>query len=75
MEHRMLLCRVEGKIPLGSQVAVHLALEGVKRTAETTLTEGQRLEAELFGRCCDSEDFRKGVKALLTKRKPLFKGR
>jgi enoyl-CoA hydratase len=37
--------------------------------------EGMRAEADLFGACCGSEDFREGTAAFLQKRKPGFKGR
>ncbi len=55
------------------QLAVRMALKAVNITAEATLSDGQQLEASLFGVCCDSEDFREGTTAFLEKRKPRFK--
>lgn len=57
------------------QVAIRMALKAVNITEETTLSEGERLEASLFSVCCDSEDFREGTAAFLEKRKPVFKNR
>lgn len=57
------------------QVAVRLALKAVNATQEFSLASGQTFEAELFGRCCASEDFKEGTSAFLEKRKPAFKGK
>lgn len=54
------------------QIAVRLAIKAVNMTEETNLTDGQELEATLFGLCCATEDFREGVTAFLEKRKPSF---
>ncbi|MGB2868208.1 MAG: enoyl-CoA hydratase-related protein [Bacteroidota bacterium] len=63
------------KIITKGPLAVRLALKAVNMTDETNLTDGQALEASLFGLCCDSEDFKEGTKAFLEKRKPVFKGK
>ncbi len=63
------------KIISRGQVAVKLALEAVNATQKLPLNQGQSLEAELFGRCCASEDFKEGTTAFLEKRKPVFRNR
>lgn len=57
------------------QLAIRMALKAVNMTQETTLSDGQKLEASLFGVCCDSEDFKEGTTAFLEKRKPVFKNK
>jgi enoyl-CoA hydratase len=57
------------------QVAVRAALEAVNAADALPLPEGLRNEADLFGRCCGSEDFREGTRAFLEKRKPAFRNR
>ena len=63
------------KIISKGQVAVRLALLAVNATQEVSLASGQTFEAELFGRCCTSEDFKEGTNAFLEKRKPAFKNK
>ncbi len=63
------------KILAKGQIAVRLALKAVNMVNETNLTDGQALEASLFGVCCGSEDFKEGTKAFLEKRKPEFKNK
>jgi enoyl-CoA hydratase len=55
--------------------ALAFALRAVGASGETTLSEGLRREADLFGSCCATEDFREGTTAFLQKRKPVFRGR
>lgn len=57
------------------QVALRAALEALNAVDNLPLSEGLRKEAELFGRCCASEDFKEGTTAFLQKRKPAFKNR
>jgi enoyl-CoA hydratase/carnithine racemase len=57
------------------QIAIRMALKAVNMTEETNLTDGQRLEASLFGVCCDTADMKEGTKAFLEKRKPVFTGK
>ncbi len=66
---------VAQKIRSKGQVAIRLALKAVNMTRETNLTDGQELEASLFGICCGSEDFKEGTTAFLQKRKPQFHSR
>lgn len=68
------VCRaLAQKILSKGQIAVRMALKAVQMTQETTLTDGQELEASLFGVCCGTDDFREGTKAFLEKRKPVFR--
>lgn len=63
------------KIQSKGQIAVRLSLKALNATQESTLSEGLALEAELFGECCGSEDFKEGTSAFLEKRKPAFKNK
>jgi enoyl-CoA hydratase len=63
------------KIIAKGQFAVKRALIAINAADETSLASGQSLEAELFGRCCASEDFKEGTAAFLEKRKPVFRNK
>ena len=56
-------------------LAVRACLEAVTRGARLPLAEGLALEAELFARLFSTEDVREGTRAVLEKRRPVFKGR
>jgi enoyl-CoA hydratase len=67
--------RVATTILSKGQVAIRMALKAVNMAHETTLSDGQALEATLFGVCCGTEDFKEGTQAFLQKRKPEFKNK
>lgn len=55
--------------------AVALAKRALWTAAEMPLSEGLEREAELFGEVCGTEDKAEGIRALLEKRRPNFKGK
>lgn len=60
------------KIATKGMKSIALAIEAVNRGLETTMDEGQKIEAELFGKVCETHDMKEGVSAFLEKRKPEF---
>jgi enoyl-CoA hydratase len=56
-------------------LAVAGCLEAIERGGKVGLVEGLRIEAEIFGRMCGTEDKREGVTAFLEKRGAAWKGR
>ena len=60
------------KITSKGQAAVRMALETIVAAGEMNRSEGLKLEAELFGDCCGTDDFKEGTSAFLEKRKPRF---
>jgi enoyl-CoA hydratase len=63
------------KIMVNAPLAVGYCLEAVHRGMEMSLTEGQFLEATMFGMCFSTEDVEEGTEAFLEKREPNFKGK
>ena len=63
------------KIIANAPLAVQYAMDAVNQGTEITLKEGLQMEAELFGRCCRTEDKKEGTTAFLEKRPAQFKGR
>ena len=65
---------IAGKILKVGPLAVRLAKQSVNQGLDLSLEEGQKLEAKLFAKLCDSEDQKEGAMAFLEKRPPNFKG-
>jgi enoyl-CoA hydratase len=63
------------KIIANGPIAVQYCLEAVHRGTEMTLSEGQFVEATMFGMCFATEDAEEGTEAFLEKREPNFKGK
>lgn len=55
-------------------IALARAIEAVDVGLDTTLEDGLRLEARLFGSLEETEDMREGTKAFIEKRPPVFRG-
>jgi len=67
--------KVVQKIMANGPVAVRYALEAVNRGMEMAASEGEILEAGLFGLCCATADMKEGTRAFLEKRPAGFKGK
>ena len=63
------------KVASKPQVAVRLIQKAVREGNEKSFQEGLRLEAELFGEVCESQDMKEGVRAFLEKRQPKFQNK
>jgi enoyl-CoA hydratase len=56
-------------------IAVANAIDCIEASCELSLAEGLNYESKLFGKTCETEDFREGTSAFLQKRKAEFKGK
>ncbi len=66
---------IAAKIIANAPLAVRYGMEAVNQGMEMTLAEGLKLEADLFGACCSTEDQKEGTAAFLVKRLAQFKGK
>ena len=55
-------------------LALYGCLEATQASDDTSLLEGEFVEASVFGRICGTKDFKEGTDAFLNKRKPEFTG-
>lgn len=62
------------KIYLKAPLAVSMVIESIN-ASHGNLSNGFQTEANFFGHCCDTEDFKEGVSAFIQKRKAEFKGK
>jgi enoyl-CoA hydratase/carnithine racemase len=53
-------------------LAVRAALKAIEEGMQKSLPEGLKLEAELFGGLCETEDMKEGLTAFIEKRQPRF---
>jgi enoyl-CoA hydratase len=60
------------KIAEKGQFSVRAALRSIISINNISQEEGMNLEAQLFGNCCGTYDFKEGTLAFLEKRKPNF---
>jgi enoyl-CoA hydratase len=58
----------------GGPVALRYTLRAVYSGLDVSLEESLGLEADLFGRCFETQDMREGTSAFLEKRPPRFQG-
>ena len=61
------------KIIIKGSFAVSSSIKAVNSVYQISQAEGLKLESELFGSCCGTEEFKEGTSAFLEKRKPNFK--
>ncbi len=64
--------KIAARICSMGQIAVSKTLEAVIGGNDLPLAKGLEIEAELFGACCGTQDFKEGTDAFLQKRTPHF---
>ncbi len=67
---RELLHKIFSKAP----IAIGHVIESVNAVSDSS-QDGYQLEAENFGHCCATDDFKEGTSAFLEKRSPKFQGK
>lgn len=56
-------------------LALRMVKEAVHRGGDMSLTDGLKLEADLFGRSFETADHNEGIAAFIEKRSPVFQGK
>lgn len=64
--------KIANKIASKGQRAISLALKSIVSVKNIGQNDGLNLEADLFGECCGTDDFKEGTTAFLEKRPPKF---
>lgn len=67
---KALLLKITAKAPL----AIGMVIDSVNASYNPQ-ADGYQTEANRFGHCCNTDDFKEGIAAFLEKRKAVFKGR
>lgn len=67
--------KIMERITANGPVAIKYALEAVNRGIEMSQSDGELLEADLFGFCFATTDMKEGTKAFLEKRQAQFTGK
>lgn len=57
-----------------SRIMLKYILQSVEQGLNTDLDEALKIESQLFGKACETEDMKEGTSAFMEKRKPVFKG-
>ena len=63
------------KLAEGPSIALKYAKHAINYGTQVPLEVGLRLEAGFFGLAFSTEDMKEGVEALMSRRKPEFKGK
>ncbi len=60
------------KIISKGKLSITAALNSINAADSSSLEDGLKLEADEFGSCCETDEFKEGTSAFLEKRKPNF---
>lgn len=66
--------KIAFKILTRAPIAVGFSKTLINSSMSQMLEDGDRLEAELYAKCFDTDDQKEGMKAFIEKRRPVFKG-
>lgn len=64
--------KIAEKIISKGKIAIASSIKAIKAVDNIDLAEGLKLEAQEFGNCCETDEFKEGTSAFLEKRKANF---
>lgn len=67
--------KLAGKIMANAPRSVEYAKYAIDQGLRMNVDAGMRMEADMFGMCCATEDKNEGTQAFLEKRKPAYQGK